>query len=102
MVVLATAVAGGYLSFFIPTVLGWNTSWLSWITIVVAGVVCAVIVYLWYAIPISIISSLIGATIIIQNIQIASISPLTTFLVLFILGITTQFILMQYITTEDI
>ena len=102
MIVLPTAIAGGYLSFFIPTTLGWNTAWLSWFTIVAAGVVCAVIVYLWYAIPISIISSLIGATIIIQNIQFASISTLTAFLVLCIFGITTQWILMRYSTPEDI
>lgn len=102
MIVITTAIAGGYLSFYIPIALGWNTAWLSWITILAAGIICAVIVYLWYAIPISIISSLIGATIIVQNLQIASIDTLTLFLILCIFGIVTQWILMQYSSSVEI
>lgn len=102
MTIIASAIAGGYLSFYIPTALGWNTAWLSWVTVLIAGIICAVIVYLWYTIPVSIISSLIGATIIVQNLKIASIDTLAFFLILCIFGIVTQWILMQYSTPEEI
>jgi hypothetical protein len=102
MIIFASAIAGSYLSFFIPHALGWNTSWITWYTIVAAGVTVAVIVYYWYAIPLSIISSLTGATIIIQNISSTYLDILSFFLILCIFGIITQWILMQYSTPEDI
>ncbi len=102
MIILASAIAGGYLSFFIPHALGWNSAWITWYTIVAAGIIVAALVYFWYAIPVSFISSLTGATIIIQNISLAYIDTLSLFLILCIFGIITQWILMQYSTPEDI
>jgi hypothetical protein len=102
MIVLTSAIAGSYLSFFIPHVLGCNTAWIAWYTIVAAGIIVASIVYFWYAIPLSIISSLTGATIIIQNMSLANLDTLSFFLILCVFGIITQWILMQYSTPEDI
>ncbi len=102
MIILASAIAGGYLSYFIPHALGWNTAWIAWYTILAAGIIVAVIVYFWYAIPLSIISSITGATIIIQNISLAYLDTLSLFLILCSFGIITQWILMQYSTPEDI
>lgn len=101
MTVIASAIAGGYLSFYLPTALGWNTTWLSWVTILIASVICAVIVFIWYAVPVSILSSLFGATVIVQNLKIASLDTLSLFIILFIFGIITQWILMQYSSPED-
>ena len=100
MIIIASAIAGGYLSFFIPNALGWNTAWLTWYTIIAAAIIVAVIVYFWYAIPVSIISSLTGATIIIQNVTLASLDTLSLFLLLCVFGIITQWIMMQYSTPE--
>ena len=96
MVTLAAFISGGYICFYLPVVLGWNTNWINWVIVVLAATVCAVLTVVLGAIPLILISSLLGATLINQYMIIKSIGPTSMFIVLSIFGLIVQWILWHY------
>jgi len=96
LVVLAAFASGGYICLYLPAAMGWDTSWINWIYVSLVGAACALMTLIWGALPLILISSVVGATLIIQNMQFASIGPTGLFIVLTVFGIVSQWILWQY------
>jgi hypothetical protein len=96
MVVLAAFISGGYICYFLPEALGWDTSWINWVIVLLVGLACAVMTFIWGALPLILISTLLGATLIVQNMRIASVGPVGMFIVLTIFGLVAQWLLWHY------
>jgi hypothetical protein len=96
MIALAGFIAGGYICFYLPTALGWDTSWINWVFILLAATISAVIILLWGSLPLILISSLLGATVVAQYLQIGSVGPTGLFIVLSVFGLISQWILWHY------
>jgi len=96
MVILSAFASGGYICMFLPQALGWDTSWINWIYILAAAIASAVITLLWGSLPVILISSLMGATLIAEHMQIGTVSSLGLFIVLFVFGLVAQWILWHY------
>jgi hypothetical protein len=96
MVILAAFFAGGYTCFFLPNLLGWETAWLNWIAVLITATFCAMIELVWGALPVILISSLLGSTLVIQNMRFGSVSSTDLFIVLISFGIVSQWILWHY------
>ena len=101
MVILAGFLAGGYISVTLPEVMGWKTVLGQWQAFLLVGAACAVILFLWYNLALILVSALAGATVIIQNLTIATISVEAMFVVMIVFGLTAQYVLMQYATQSD-
>ena len=96
MVTLAAFVAGGYICYFLPEALGWETSWINLVIVLLVGLASAVMTFIWGALPLILVSTLLGATLIIQNMSIASVGPVGMFIVLAIFGLVAQWLLWRY------
>lgn len=96
MVLLAGFLAGGYISITLPDVLGWKAILANWQAFVLVGTACAVILLLWQYLALILVSGVLGATLVIQNFNIATVSKEAMFVVLIIFGLTAQYVLLQY------
>ena len=96
MVVLAGFLAGAYICYSLPAALGWKTAWLSWWVLVIAGIVSAAIILIWNTLPLILVTSLTGSTLVIQYTSFQRIGELIIFVIFFLFGITAQWVLMQY------
>ncbi len=96
MVLLAGFLAGGYISLTLPTVLGWKAILADWQAFILVGAACAVILLLWRSLALILVSGVLGATLVIQNFNIPSVSKEAMFVVLIIFGLTAQYVLLQY------
>ena len=96
MVVLAGLLAGAYVCYYLPTALGWNTAWISWWIWLVAGIISAAIILIWNTLPLILVTSLLGSTLVIQYTSFQRIGELMIFVIFFLFGITAQWVLMQY------
>ena len=96
MVILAALISGGYICYFLPKALGWDTSWINWVIILLVGLASAVMTLVWGVLPLILISTLLGTTLIIQNMRIASVGPTGMFIVLTIFGLVAQWVLWRY------
>jgi hypothetical protein len=101
MVVIAGFLAGGYAAVYLPQILGWNAPWQDWMAFALVGLVCAVLIAVWYSMALIVVSTLVGATIILQTITFGAISQEVMFIVLMIFGIAVQWLLMQYAFKPD-
>jgi hypothetical protein len=96
MLVIAGFLAGAYICYYLPTALGWNTAWISMWVLVIAGIVSAALILIWNNLPLILITSLAGSTLVIQNTHFKQFSELVIFVIFFLFGITAQWVLMQY------
>jgi hypothetical protein len=96
MLVLAGFLAGVYICQYLPPSLGWNSAWISWYVLVIGGLVAAAIIFIWQSLALIFVSSLAGATLVIQYIQIVRFPEVLLFVILLLFGITAQWLLMQY------
>jgi hypothetical protein len=96
MVTLAALISGGYICYFLPEALGWETGWINWVIILLVGLACAVMTFIWGALPLIMVSTLLGATLIIQNMSLAAVGPAGMFIVLTSFGLVAQWVLWQY------
>jgi len=96
MVTLAALISGGYICYFLPEALGWDTSWINWVIVLLVGLASAVMTFIWGALPLILVSTLLGATLIIQNMSIASVGQIGMFIVLVIFGLVAQWVLWHY------
>jgi hypothetical protein len=76
--------------------LGWSTAWISWWVLLLAGIISAVIILLWNTLPLILVTSLTGSTLVIQYTNFKQISERILFVIFFLFGITAQWVLMQY------
>jgi len=96
MVTLGALISGGYICYFLPGALGWETGWINWVIVLLVGLAFAVMTFIWGALPLILVSTLLGATLIIQNMSIASVGPIGMFIVLAIFGLVAQWVLWHY------
>ncbi len=96
MVILAGFLAGGYFINSMPGVLGWDDILTSWQAFVIAGAISALALILMYNLALIVISSLAGATLIVQNLTFGSVSTQAMFVVFIVFGVIAQWVLMQY------
>ena len=96
MLVIAGFLAGAYLCYYLPLALGWSTSWISWWVLLLAGIISAALILIWNSLPLILITSLTGSTLVIQYTSFTQFSELIVFVIFFLFGITAQWVLMQY------
>lgn len=96
IVAIAAFISGGYICFYLPVVLGWNTDWINWVIVILVAAACAILTITLGAIPLIFISSLLGATLITQYMLIGSIGSTSMFIVLSIFGLLAQWVLWHY------
>jgi hypothetical protein len=96
IVILASMICGVYICYYLPVALGWNTAWISWPYLLLAALSSGLLVLVWGALPLILISTLMGTTLIIRHIHLTSVTPLTLFTVLLLFGLITQWLLWQY------
>lgn len=96
MLFLAAFLSGSYICYFLPKVLGWDTTWINWVVILLVGLASAIITFVWGALPLILVSTLLGATLIIQNMRLGSIGPMGMFIVLTSFGLVAQWVLWHY------
>ncbi len=96
VVVLAGFIAGAYICSYLPGALGWNAAWISLPVVLVAGLIAALIIFLWQSLALIFVSSLIGATLVIQFTRFPNISETFLFAIFSVVGILAQWVLMQY------
>jgi hypothetical protein len=95
-IALAAFITGAYIITYIPEILGWSLDWFTWQLAVIVGLILAIVIFFWKTLPLILVSSLLGATLIAQYLNIGSITPTAMFFTFLILGILTQLVLMQY------
>lgn len=96
LVLLAGFLAGGFISVTLPQVLGWKSYLEDWQAFIVVSAACALIILLWYNLALILVSAVLGATLIVQNLTIPTVGNEAMFVVLIIFGLTAQYVLMQY------
>jgi len=88
--------AGGFLATNLPAALGAVEIWNSWILYVIVGVVSVLFLFLWFDIVLTLLSCLIGISLILQNVSFGALDDVTMFIVLMAFGLITQFLLLNY------
>jgi hypothetical protein len=88
--------AGAYLLVTLPEILGWTTTWTNWTSIAVAGLVAVLLALIWYDFTLILLSSLTGAGLIVQTLNLNPFNTLIAYLGTTIFGMATQIVLMQY------
>jgi len=93
---LAALVAGSYLVYYLPTAVGAQTTFASPMLAGIAGVICLVTTFVIFDTAIVVLSSLLGATMIMEYLRVGGLSPVVLFVILLIFGIIAQFLISQY------
>jgi hypothetical protein len=96
MLVLAAFLSGSYISYYLPEALGWDTSWINPVVVLLVGLASAIMTFVWGALPLILITTLLGATLIVQNMSLPSIGPMSLFIVAVIFGLVAQWLLWHY------
>jgi hypothetical protein len=89
-------ILGGFLSYHLPAVLGIDMDWYSWPYFIAAGILVVALLLLFYAYSYILVTALSGAILIAENIQIASLDNNLMLLLLFMVGLATQYMLLNY------
>ena len=100
VVALAGFFAGGFLSFTLPKVIGWTTFQFSWWIFIAVGLVCAFLIVFSYGLAVMLLSSLVGAALVAENLHISVATPSVVFILFFFLGFAIQLVLSQYSNPE--
>lgn len=103
VIIIAGFSAGGYISTTLPAIMGWKTVLEDWQAILLVGTACAVILFLWFKLALVLVTTLAGATIVVQHLNLTMVSKEAMFVVLVVVGLTAQYVMLQYATpSEDI
>lgn len=100
LVVLGAAFAGWYVCLYLPALVGLDTSWISLPVLAAVALICALATLFWGSLPLILISSVMGTTVIIQNVRFGGITNLVMLIILIMFGIIAQFVLWQYSLSE--
>lgn len=88
--------AGGALLYNLVTTFNWNQTMAGWIALVVTGAVCVGMALVSFDFTLILVSTLFGASIVVQYIQVPLFSDLIWFMLLAAIGLVVQIVLMQY------
>lgn len=97
VVALAAFYTGGMAFLGLAHLLAWDFSAIRLPVFLLSGAIAALLVLAWYHWALILVSVLGGAILIIQNFSITGVSSSALFVVCIIFGLTSQFILHQYI-----
>ena len=94
---LAGFIAGGYLIIYLPGIFGVGQGWIpSWILFLVAGMISFLLLTLSFDFSLVILSTLVGATLILRSMSFGNLDNATMFIVLLFFGVIAQFLILQY------
>lgn len=88
--------AGAYLLVTLPEVLGWVSTWTNVTLIASAGLVAILMALVWYDFTLILLSSLTGAGLVVQTLNLNPFNTLIAYLGATLFGMATQVVLMQY------
>ncbi len=94
--VIASGVFGYYLAFYLPPSLGAPANFVSMILALFVAGVCLIASVVIFDVSLIALSSLGGATMILQYLQLAAVPPAVLLIILMVFGICTQFLILQY------
>lgn len=98
---LAGFIAGVYVTTYLPGVLSWDLPWLKWYIAIIIGLIFSLAIFFSSPFPLIVASSLLGATLIAQYLNVSGITPTAMFFIFLAIGILAQFVLMQYSPISD-
>jgi hypothetical protein len=96
MTILASLATGVLLGVHLPAILNIQSELPGWLVPSLLGTICALAVLIWGALPLIIITSLLGALTMSRSIPIGTVNPLIMFSLLTFIGLLTQWVLWQY------
>jgi hypothetical protein len=96
MVAIVLFLAGSYLLFILPEIMGFGNEWVSWFILATAGIAAVGMVLTWFDFSLTLLSSLTGASLIIQAVNLSGVNAIIAYFGMAIFGMITQLILMQY------
>jgi hypothetical protein len=100
MLAFTAFLSGGYVCYYLPTILGIKTNPDFWVYALIGACLSAIPVLIWGSLPVIVISSMVGSTLIIQNLHFGSVEPTGMFIVLSIFGLVSQYVLWYYSKPE--
>jgi hypothetical protein len=95
MAASAAFFAGGYLLFNTPSIFNIG-SVPPWPFFLLAGGLCSLLVLLLFELTMVMLSTVTGATLIVQNVSFAGVDPIAIFFVLILFGLVAQFVMLRY------
>lgn len=96
VIVITGFLAGGYISTTLPAIMGWKSVLEDWQAVLLVGTACAVILILWYKLALVLVTTLAGATVVVQHLNLAMVSKEALFVVLIVIGLTAQYVMLEY------
>ncbi len=87
---LAGFVGGGYIAVSLLTILGWQANGLAWLPFVIGGIVGLVLILALFNLALIVLSSLVGASMVVQAINPDRLASAVLFVVLLIAGFVIQ------------
>ena len=94
-IALAGFVAGGYITFTIMNLFGFESAQLIWLFYIIGGILGAVLLFIIFDWTLIALSSLLGASLIVQVTELSSHLEVVIFFLLIILGVLFQSRLLQ-------
>jgi hypothetical protein len=94
-IALAGFIAGGYITFTIMNLFGFESAQLTWIFYLIGGIIGAVLLFLIFDWALIALSSLLGASLIVQVIELDSLLEGVIFFLLILFGIIFQATLLK-------
>lgn len=98
---LAVFLTGGYLVSFLLPDLGWLNLPFSWLIFILGGGIALVLSLVYFSFGVILVSSLGGAAVLSSRLTIPGLDPQISFIILWIFGMATQFILLNYVQTPQ-
>lgn len=98
---VAGFIGGGYIAINLLNVLGWETGGFAWLPFVIGGIIGVVLVWVLFDWALIVLSSLTGASLIVQATDFGSQITGLLFVVLLIVGIVIQAGLMRRDRSRD-
>ena len=94
-IALAGFIAGGYISIFATAFMSFNWEQLTWVVYVIGGAIGAVMLLLIFDWALILISSLSGASLIVQTTELVHDMEIILFIILVIIGVIFQTMLLR-------
>ena len=88
-------IAGGYISIIVSALMSFNAEQLLWLFFIIGGIIGAVLMFLIFDWTLILISSLSGASLIVQTTELGHDMEMLVFTVLVIIGMIIQTILLR-------
>ncbi len=89
-IAVAGVIGGGYIALILLNALGWDPGTASWLPFLIGGIIGLVLMIVLFDWALIVLSSLVGASLIVQAIQLREPVEIALFVVLIVVGIAVQ------------